>query len=109
MMLINAVILTCALSASALGPLHDPPGDPAAPALVQFVNQTDSPILVYLDGAYQGWCAPAGKLSVGGSTAGERIVLGRFRCDRWGPAKIRLERGRLTRHVFTETDRVTRK
>jgi len=109
MMLINTVILTCALSVSAPGPWPDSPGDSAVPGLVQFVNQTDTPILVYLDGAYQGWCAPAGKLSVGGSAAGERIVLGRFRCDHWGPAKIRLERGRLTRHVFTEADRLTRK
>jgi hypothetical protein len=78
-------------------------------AQIQFTNQTDSPIDVYLDGQYKGHCESGGKLRVAEPRSGKLILLGRWRCDRWGPSLLRVRRGAIATHAFTEVDRVVRR
>lgn len=91
-----------------VGPAGNPPEAPARGAVVQFANQTDCPIHVYLEGRYLGCCEAFGVLRADEERTGDLILVGRFRCDRWGPTVLRIRPGGMIRHSFTEGDRVTR-
>ena len=81
-------------------------GPPAGvgPMLV-LQNLTDTPIDVYIDGAFVGTAEPYLKASLRAKRGGEVTLTGRYRCDRWGPKTLDLEPGRTTRLVFTEMGR----
>ncbi len=71
-------------------------------------NVTDTPIDVYIDGAFVGRAEPYLKASLRAKRGGEVTLTGRYRCDRWGPKTLDLEPGRTTRLVFTEMGRTPR-
>ncbi len=71
-------------------------------------NLTDTPIDVYIDGAFVGRAEPYLKASLRAKRGGEVTLTGRYRCDRWGPKTLDLEPGRTTRLVFTEMGRTPR-
>jgi len=71
-------------------------------------NLTDTPIDVYIDGAFVGTAEPYLKASLRAKRGGEVTLTGRYRCDRWGPKTLDLEPGRTTRLAFTEMGRTPR-
>jgi len=84
-------------------------GERPAQSFVQFTNRTDCPIHVYLEGRYLGCCESYGSLRAEEERSGDLILVGRFRCDTWGPMTMRVRPGTGAGHTFTEGERVGRR
>lgn len=105
------VATTSAVTVTRIGRIDGTVACSAAPlprSVLSLRNHTDSPIYAYIDGRFAGRCEPFFVHTFETVSAGEVQLLGRFRCDRWGPQRLRLSPGRITSWTFTEADRVSR-
>ena len=66
------------------------------------------PVYAYLDGKFVGCCEPFFKWTIRNTGSGDLQLLGRFRCDTWGPVSIHLEAGESATYTFTESARKSR-
>lgn len=71
-------------------------------------NHTDCPIYAYLDGKFAGRCEPFLKATIRKVGSGDLELIGRFRCDTWGPVKVHVKKGENATYTFTESNRRTR-
>lgn len=71
-------------------------------------NLTDCSIDVYIDGKFVGTSNPCLRATVRAGRHGEVVLVGRYRCDTWGPKTLNLQAGRTTTLVFTEMGRTPR-
>jgi len=79
-----------------------------ATADLYLANETTSVIGVYIDGKLAGFCEPMMTLHVRSARLGRVRLVGRCRCDQWGPDDIMLRPERPAKWRFTEASRVTR-
>jgi hypothetical protein len=86
-------------------PSECPEQPPAGTSILILEDRTDSPIYVYLDDVFVARCDNLQKQKVLLDRCGEVTIMGRFRCDTWGPRVIKLQPGKTTSCAFTEVGR----
>ncbi len=107
-----AMILALSVSASsgAARPARDVGCGPSqtSRSVLTLQNHTDSPVYAYLDGKFVGCCEPFLKCTIRNTGSGDLQLVGRFRCDTWGPVSIHLEAGQSATYTLTESARKSR-
>lgn len=58
------------------------------------VNGTACPVLIYADGRFIARCEPLTRQKIYSRAFGEVQLVGRSRCDTWGPNRVTLQPGR---------------
>ena len=71
-------------------------------ATITFRNHTSCPVFVYINGQFVERCEPCLILTLKSPLVGEVEVVGRFRCETYGPQKLTLEKGKTTRCAFRD-------
>lgn len=79
-----------------------PPAEPASRPVIRLVNRTDRSILVYLDDKFVTRCDAHRTQTLDCAAEGEVTGIGRSLCDTWGPKKLHLRNGRISRWEFRE-------
>jgi hypothetical protein len=74
-------------------------------ASIIVMNNTLDPICVYLDGRFIGECRPFVRQTIRTRVFGKVRLLGRLRCDTWGPDEFTLAPGRSTTWRLGESNR----
>jgi len=74
-------------------------------ASIAVVNNTLEPICVYMDGRFVGECRPFLRQTIRCRVFGKVKLLGRMRCDTWGPDVLTLTPGKKATWRLGESNR----
>lgn len=74
-------------------------------ASIVVVNNTLDPICVYMDGRFIGECRPFVRQTIRSRVFGKVKLLGRLRCDTWGPDELTLAPGKSATWRLGESNR----